>query len=79
MKQGEDDTVYCHDTLHKENYFNTCINAKYVLYLQPFEMYVLCDNLRTGMGNALVDTGSQVSLATEQSLNTGSVIKERTI
>jgi len=26
--------------------------------------YVLCDSLKTGIGNALVDIGSQVSLIT---------------
>jgi hypothetical protein len=28
----------------------------------PFVIYIYCDKLKGGMGNALIDTGSQVSL-----------------
>jgi len=52
----------------QENYSNTCVQSKRVLSSQPFEIYVLCDKFRTGIGNALVDTRSQVSLVTERSL-----------
>jgi hypothetical protein len=34
----------------------------------PFVVYIVCDQLKTGMGNALIDTGSQVSLVAENSL-----------
>lgn len=34
----------------------------------PFMIYVLCDQLKVGIGNALVDTGSQVSLVAMNSL-----------
>jgi len=34
----------------------------------PFEIYVLCDQLSMVLGNALVDTGSQVSLVKEGGL-----------
>jgi hypothetical protein len=37
----------------------------------PFEIYELCDKLRTCLGNALVDTGSQVSLVKESGLIRG--------
>jgi hypothetical protein len=33
----------------------------------------------TGLGNALVDTGSQVSLVTERSLNKGSEVKNNVV
>ena len=41
----------------------------------PFEIYVLCEQLSMGLGNALVDTGSQVSLIKESSLTRGSRIR----
>jgi len=47
--------------------------------LQPFEIYVLCDSLKTGLGNALVDTGSQVSLVKECSLIKGTDIARRVL
>jgi hypothetical protein len=56
------------DQNNQENYSNTCIEFKHGQSSYPFEIYVLCDSLKTGMGNALVDTGSQVSLVTERSL-----------
>ena len=37
--------------------------------------YVLCNGLITGLGNALVDTGSQVPLVKEGTLIRGSHIK----
>ena len=52
---------------------------KHGLSFQPFEIYVLCDKLKTGMCTALVDTGSQVSLVTEHCLDKGSVIKKQTM
>jgi hypothetical protein len=45
------------------------------LIKEPFEIYVLCKQLHTGLGNALVDTGSQVSLVKESVLTKGSSIK----
>jgi hypothetical protein len=42
-------------------------------------MYVLCDKSSIGIGNALVDTGSQVSLVTERSLNTGLGTKKQVL
>jgi len=44
-------------------------------FLQPFEIHVLRESFKTGIGNALVDTGSQASLITERSLIKGSNIK----
>jgi hypothetical protein len=41
----------------------------------PFEIYVLCDQLSMGLGNALVDTGSLVSLVKESGLTRGSKIR----
>jgi hypothetical protein len=41
----------------------------------PFEIHVLCNDLCTGLGNALVDTGSQVSLVKESGLTRGSKIE----
>ena len=35
--------------------------------------------MRTGIGDALVDTGSQVSLVTGRSLNTGSGTKKQVL
>jgi hypothetical protein len=40
-----------------------------------FEMYVLSEDLITTLGDALVDTGSQVSLVKESSLTRGSKIR----
>jgi hypothetical protein len=37
----------------------------------PFVIYILCDQLKHGMGNALIDTGSQISLVAETSLARG--------
>jgi len=34
----------------------------------PFVIYVLCNQMKNGMVNALLDTGSQVSLVTEKGL-----------
>ena len=55
-KQKTSAVVQC----NQENYSRTCVQSKHGLSSQPFEIYVLCDNFRTGIGNALVDTGSQV-------------------
>jgi hypothetical protein len=52
---------------NQEGYSNTCVQSKRgLLSLLPFEIYVLCDSLKTGIGNTLVDTGFQVSLVTER-------------
>jgi hypothetical protein len=40
-------------------------------YLAPFVIYILCEELKHGMGNTLIDTGSQISLVTEGSLTRG--------
>ena len=40
---------------------------------------MLCDSLKTGLGNALVDTGSQVSLVKERSLIKGSDITKHVL
>jgi len=42
----------------------------------PFVVYVLCNQLKTGMGNALIDTGSQVSLVAETGLVWGLKIRK---
>jgi len=41
----------------------------------PFEISVLCDQLRTGLGNAFIDRGSQVSLVKDSGLIRGSKIR----
>jgi hypothetical protein len=46
-----------------------------IKYRGLLEIYVLCNELRTGLGNALVDTGSQVSLVKEIGLIRGSNIR----
>ena len=45
----------------------------------PFVIYVLCNQLKNGMVNALTDTGSQVSLVTEKGLTRGSKIRRNTL
>ena len=67
------DTLLCDQRCHserkvaavdqkiQENYSNKRVQSKHGLFFQPFEIYVLCDSLKTGLGDALVDTGSQVS------------------
>ena len=45
----------------------------------PFIIYVLCDQLKDGMGNALIDTGSQVSLVKETGLARGLKIKRQVV
>ena len=47
------------------NYSNKCVQMKHRPFL-PFEIYVLCDSLKTGIGDALVDIGTQVSFITAQ-------------
>jgi len=67
------------DQNNQENYSNKREQSKHGPFLQPFEIYVLCDSLKTGLANALVDTGSQVSLVKERSLIKGSEIKRRVL
>ena len=50
-------------------------NDKDIGHKGPFEIYALCDGSITGLGNALVDTGFQVSLVKEGTLIRGSHIK----
>ena len=45
----------------------------------PFIIYVLCDQLKNDMGNAIVDTGSQVSLVIESNLARGSQIEKQIV
>ena len=45
----------------------------------PFVIYVLCDQLKNGMGTALIDAGSRVSLVTENSLARGLKIKKQVV
>jgi len=45
--------------VHQDNEGNYSIKRmqwKHGPFLQPFEIYVLCDSLKTGLGNALTDT-----------------------
>jgi hypothetical protein len=44
-----------------------------------FVIYVLCEQLRQGIGNDLIDTGSQISLVTECSLSRGVKIEEQSV
>ena len=62
------------DQNNQANYSNKSVQSKHGPLLQPFEIYVLCDSLKTGLGNVLVDTGSQVSLVKRRSLIKGSDI-----
>ena len=50
------------DQNNQANYSNMRVQPKHGPLLQPFEIHMLCDSLKTGLGNALVDIGSQVSL-----------------
>ena len=45
----------------------------------PFVVYVLCNQLKTGMGNALIDTGSQVSLVAETGLIRGLKVRKHLV
>jgi len=45
----------------------------------PFVIYVLCNQLKNGMVNALIDTESKVSLVTEMGLGRGSKIRRHTL
>ena len=56
------------DPNNKENYSNKRVESKHRIFLQPFEIYGVCDILKTELGNALVDTRSQVSLVKEHSV-----------
>ena len=47
--------------------------CSYLFHL-PFVIYVVCEQLPNGMGNALIGTVSQVSLGTEIGLARGSKI-----
>jgi hypothetical protein len=42
-------------------------------------IYILCDQLREGMGNALIDTGSQILLVAADSLFRGAKLGKQTI
>jgi len=67
------DTLLCDQRVHSERkvsavdqnnqayYSNMRVLPKHGPLLQPFEIYVLCDSLKTGLGNALVNTRSEVS------------------
>ena len=46
---------------------------------QPFIIEVVCDSLKNGRGNALINIGSQVSLVTAESLIRGLNIDERVL
>jgi hypothetical protein len=67
------------DQNNQENYSNMRVQLKHGPFLQPFEIYVLCDSLKTGLGKALVNTGSQVSLVKERSVIKGSDIKRHVL
>jgi hypothetical protein len=45
----------------------------------PFVIYTLCSELKNNMGNALIDTGSQISLVAEDSLKRGLKFEPQTI
>jgi len=42
--------------VNQGNYATKRVQWKHESFLQPFEIYVLCDSLKTELGNALVDT-----------------------
>jgi len=67
------------DQNNQEKYSNKRVQSKHGPFLQPFEINVPFDKLKTGLGNVLVDTGSQVSLVKERSLITGSDIKRHVL
>ena len=67
------------DQNNQDNYSNMRVQWKHGQFLQPFEIYVLCYSLKTGLGIALVDTGSQVSLIKERSLTKVSAIKRHVL
>jgi hypothetical protein len=45
----------------------------------PFLIYILCEQMRQGMGNCLINTGSQISLVTERSLLRGAKIEKQSV
>jgi hypothetical protein len=49
-----------------------------LLYIYIY-IYIYCNKLKGGMGNALIDTGSQVSLVAETSLSRGLRIKKQVV
>ena len=49
------------DQNNQAYYSKMRVQPKHGPLLQPFEIYVLCDSLKTGLGNALVNTRSEVS------------------
>jgi len=53
---------------HTERDDDSLTNYNRYFPSQPFIIYVVCDLLKNGIGNALIDTGSQVSLVTAESL-----------
>jgi hypothetical protein len=65
------------DRTHPE--CNLCYDSHVQEVHFPFVIYVLCDQLKNGLGNALIDTGSQVSLVAETSLARGLRIKRQVI
>jgi len=67
------------DQNNQAYYSNKRVQSKHGPLLQLFDIYVLCDSLKTGVGNALVDTGSQVSLVKERSLIKGSDITKNVL
>ena len=67
------------DQNNQDNYSNKRVESKHGQFLQPLEIYVVCDSLKTGLGNAQVDTGSQVSLVKERSLIKVSDIKRHVL
>jgi len=50
------------DQKNQENYSNKRVVSKHGPFLQPFELYLLCDSLKAGLGNATIEPASQVSL-----------------
>jgi hypothetical protein len=48
-------------------------------HLAPFVIYILYEQLNQGMGDALIYTGSQISLVTESSLFRGAKLRKQKI
>jgi hypothetical protein len=92
MQKGEQmDEINCCDAQHKgtsrqkgypngQTLFSLNVNDKIKRQNKcPFVIYTLCNKLKNSMGNALIDTGSQISLVAGKSLTRGLKFEPHTI
>jgi hypothetical protein len=77
MKTIDDQEGYSSDHIHSECNLSYNSHGKEVHF--PFVIYILCDQLKNGMGDALIDTGSQVTLVKGRSLARGLKTKKQAV